>query len=180
MGVYFNVNGWKKTEPNGFMLFEMLLAAALALVLLLAVLPAYTEAVRQEQRQVMSEELYRQGVVIDETFYHVLRYSKIISVTEKEIIFYTADGLKAGFRVSGTMIDRLLRNGDRQPLLSIDKNPMVHGRVVARPYEDRPYFSYDGRAVRIAILLTDVQTLQTWPCLITVVPWQHEERTDET
>ncbi len=180
MAEYFNVNGWKRPKANGFLLWEMLLAAALSLLLLSAVIPAFTEAVRQEQRQVMSEDLYRQGVVIDETLYHGIRYGTIHSVSDKEIIFYNTDGTKTGFSVKGKGVYRVLSNLTDQPLLSTSHNPMVQGRVVAEPYEDRPFFSYDGRTVRIAILLVDERTLQTWPCIIAVVPWQNEVQTNET
>lgn len=181
MGVYFNVSGWKKSniKANGFMLWELLLGVFLSLVLLVSVLPVFTEAVRQEQRQTMSEELYRQGVVIDESLYHTLRYCRIESVSPTRIVFYTPDKSRAGFTVKNKTVYRMLSNQNDQPLTSTSYHPFVRGRVVVQPYEDRPYFSYDGTTVRIAILLVDERTLQTWPCVLSVVPWRPAEDRDE-
>lgn len=178
-GGFFAVNGWNESgrKRNGFLLGEMLVASVLAVCLLLAFLPVVTQAVRHDRRGAVREELWRQGLIMDETIYHELRYSTITAVYNDEINFRNKDGVSSGFRVRGTTVYRILSNYTYQPLTG-SRTILARGWIEAKPYEGRPYFTRVGDAIHVAIMLEDSVTKEQWPCYIVVVPWQGEEAQD--
>lgn len=177
MDGFFGVSDWRryKQRRNGFILLEMFLAVSLGAMILSAIVPLLTETVRNDQRQVMAEEVLRQGIVMDESLYYTLRYSRIISVSPTEIHFYDSDNTRAGFMVQQNVVYRILSNKQKQPLTGTQYNTLVRGQVLALPYEGRPYFSDDGKCIYIAVLLEDAATGARYPCVMTVVPWQREQ-----
>lgn len=181
MDGFFAANGWKKRSfaKNGFMLTELLLAAVLGVVLLSAVLPLLTKTVSYEQKQVMMEEVFRQGIIVDESFYYTLRYSRIISVSPSEIQFYDSSNVRTGFMVKNKVVYRILSNQTKQPLTGTRYNVLVRGQVLAEPYGDNPYFRQDGKRIHIAVVLKDQATGVQYPCLTTVVPWSWEQENNE-
>lgn len=173
---FFAVFAWNgKPRRNGFLLGDVLVAMALVALLLFALIPIVTQAVRADRIGAVREELWRQGMVMDETIYHELRYATITAVYEDQINFRDKDGKTGGFRVRGTTVYRILSNQTQQPLTGSHRTVLARGWIEAKPYGNEPYFKRVGDAIQMAVVLEDSVTKEQWPCVLVVVPWKGRE-----
>lgn len=173
---HFGVNDWNGARRrNGYMLVELLLAAALSLIVLLTVIPLVTQAIRQDRIGAVREELARQGVGMDETMYHDLRYAQVTAVHDNQINFKTKDGNLSGFRVRGSTLQRMLSNQTWQPLTGAHRMMLGKSWVDIKPDGTEPYFKRVGDTIYITMILEDYVTKAQWSCRIVVVPWVGEE-----
>lgn len=168
----------EKIQRNGFLLAEILIAMMLSLILLVAIIPVLTQTIRQDRVGAVREELWRQGMVMDETIYHELRYATVTAVYEDQISFRDKDGKSGGFRVRGNTVYRMLSNQTLQPLTGSNRTVSGRGWIEAKPYGNEPYFKQVGEAIQMALILEDSATKEQWPCVLVVVPWKGEEQQD--
>jgi hypothetical protein len=135
-----------------------------------AFLPVLTQTVRYFKIGESGEELARQGLLMDETIYNTLRFSKGIMVSGTRISCYDKEGIRTGFSVKDGIMYRVLSNGQDQPLTGNPGSGIRKGRFVVMPYDERPYFAKEGQAVVVSVLLQDTLNGVAWPCCMTVVP----------
>lgn len=164
-------NDWKKSvQHNGFIMTELIVSIGIILLLWQAFLPVLVQNIQHVKNSAAWEELSRQGLLMDETIYYTLRFSRGIELSETNLTCYDSSGLETGFSVRNGIMYRRLDNGQEQPLTGNSNEGGVNGRFIVATYEGRPYFSKDGETIVVAMILQDTVTQAVWPCIVTVVP----------
>ena len=95
MGSVFPAGSWrrKRTEKNGWILLDVLLALSLSALTLTALLPLAGQTARLDRRCQIEEALLRQHVNVEETLFQALRYGQEVEVAPAEVRFHTSQGL---------------------------------------------------------------------------------------
>lgn len=151
----------------------MLLVITLFTLLIGLLFPSLGQTVRQSRHCELYEEMLRQGFGIDTTVFQALRYGRNFTITADRITFDNVQGKRSGFRVWGKQFYLLLSNGQRQPL-SGGSSKFADHTIYVLPYENRPYFTRNGRNLEVALLLQDKYGRISWPFLLSVVPVNEE------
>lgn len=159
---------------NGFVMTEVLAVLCIAVILLAAFLPVLVQSAQRFRSGEAWEELSRQGMIMDETVYGVLRFSSNTVVSETMITCRDEQNMKTGFRIKNSRVYRILSNGSEQPLTGSQNTISIEDRISVKPYENRPYFSVNGQTIQVAIILYDRSSRQEWPCIMKVVPLSAE------
>lgn len=179
MKVFTFLFAWQKRKSNGFVLTECLAALAIMTIITASLLPLLVQAAANCRYGESWEELSRQGMVLEETVFGMIRFAqKIESVSSKTIRCRDEQNGLTGFTVKNGRVYRILSNGNEQPLTGSANADPRKERICVQLQENTPYFSTDGKAVHVHIELYDRHTGQSWPCIITVVPlsvqWERE------
>lgn len=170
MAAFTFLSSWQKQKANGFMLTECIAALAVAAMLTASLLPLLVQAAAGCRRGESWEELSRQGMILEETLFGVLRFARQVDASAGTIRCRDEQNGLTGFSVKNGRVYRLLSNGNEQPLTGSVNAGLREDRISVRPQGDAPYFWTDGNTVYVHIELYDVRTGQTWPCVMTVVP----------
>lgn len=165
------LSAWRsRKQNNGFMLTELIVALAVAAIVMSAVLPILVQTAVICRYGESWEELSRQGMILEETVFGVLRFARNIEVSAKTIRCRDEQNGLTGFSVKNGRVYRLLSNGSEQPLTGSATAGGREDRISVRSQGGEPYFSADGENVHVHIELYDAYTGQSWPCVLMVVP----------
>ena len=171
MGTFTFLFAWRnRKKANGFVLTELIAALAIAAIIMTALLPMLVQTAANCRYGESWEELSRQGMVMEETIFGVLRFARNIEVSDKTIRCRDEQNGLTGFSVKNGRVYRLLSNGSEQPLTGSVNAGLREDRVSVRSQGDKPYFWADGEKIYVHIELYDAYTGQSWPCVLTVAP----------
>ena len=171
MEAFTFLSAWRnRKKANGFVLTELVAALAVAAIVMTALLPMLVQTAANCRYGESWEELSRQGMVMEETIFGVLRFARNIEVSPKTVRCRDEQNGLTGFSVKNGRVYRLLSNGSEQPLTGSVKAGLREDRISVRSQGDRPYFSADGEKIHVYIELYDAYTGQSWPCVLTVTP----------
>lgn len=149
------------------MMMDLLLAMTLVALAVTAFLPLISQTVRFDRRAHIQEALLRQAVSIESTLFQDLAYGQEWDVSADSVRFKTPQGKSRGFLVHGDVLFVRLNDGTYQPLTG-GVGTVKGCRILIYPYDDRPFFSHEGRAVAVSLLLVEAESGLSLPVTLTV------------
>ena len=150
---HFPVGAWYRSRrKNGWMMMDLLLAMTLVVLTLTAFLPLVSQTVRLDRKAHIQETLLRQAVSIEATLFQNLAYGYDITATSDSLQFKTPLGRKKGFIIHRETLFVRLSDGSLQPLTG-GIGTVKGCRILIRPYGGQPFFSHQGRAIAVSLLL---------------------------
>ena len=153
------------------MMMDLLLAMTFVVLTVTALLPLVSQTVRLDRRAHIQEALLRQAVSIEGTLFQDLVYSQEVETAADSLQFKTPQGRRKGFIVHGEVLFVRLSDGTYQPLTG-GIGTVKGCRILIHPYESRPFFSRQGRAVAVSFLLVEAESGLSLPVSLMVTPLQ--------
>lgn len=164
----FSVGAWGRfRRRNGWMMMDMLLAMTFVVLAVTAFLPLMSQTVSFDRRAHIQEALLRQAVSIEATLFQELVYGQEWDVSFDSIRFTTPQGRRKGFLVHGDVLFVRLSDGTYQPLTG-GVSTVKGCRILIYPYDKRPFFSQEGQAVAVSLLLVEEESGLSLPITLMV------------
>lgn len=165
---HFPVGAWYRSRrKNGWMMMDLLLAMTLVVLTLTAFLPLVSQTVRLDRKAHIQETLLRQAVSIEATLFQNLAYGYDIMATSDSLQFKTPLGRKKGFIIHRETLFVRLSDGSLQPLTG-GIGTVKGCRILIRPYGGQPFFSHQGRAIAVSLLLVEADSGLSLPVTLMV------------
>ena len=149
------------------MMMNLLLAMTFVVLTVTAFLPLISQTVRFDRRAHIQEALLRQAVSIEASVFQELVYGQEWEVSPDSIRFKTPQGRHKGFLVHGDVLFVRLNDGTYQPLTG-GVGTVKGCRILIYPYDRRPFFSREGRAIAVSLLLVEEESGLSLPITLTV------------
>lgn len=164
----FSVGAWGRfRRRNDWMMMDMLLAMTFVVLAVTAFLPLMSQTVSFDRRAHIQEALLRQAVSIEATLFQELVYGQEWDVSFDSIRFTTPQGRRKGFLVHGDVLFVRLNDGTYQPLTG-GVGTVKGCRILIYPYDKRPFFSQEGQAVAVSLLLVEEESGLSLPITLMV------------
>lgn len=164
----FSVGAWGRfRRRNGWMMMDLLLAMTFVVLTVTAFLPLISQTVSFDRRAHIQEALLRQAVSIEASVFQELVYGQEWEVSPDSIRFKTPQGRHKGFLVHGDVLFVRLNDGTYQPLTG-GVGTVKGCRILIYPYDRRPFFFHEGRAIAVSLLLVEEESGLSLPITLTV------------